>query len=837
MTSGNYNIRISGDSKEAQNAMKGLASNMGQVTGKAKEMASAMNPLSGIMKGIGFAAVAGGVVALGGAMVKGAAELENYKAQFSVMLGTVERGDAMFKQLQTMGAKTPFETADLASATQTMLGFGIAAGDIIPNLQMLGDIAGGNAEKLKGLTLVFSQVQSAGKLTGGDLMQMINQGFNPLKEISATTGKSIAELRGEMEKGQISADMVTQAFKRATGEGGQFNGMMEKQSKTFDGMISTLKDTVGMMLADLGTQMLPMIKTLVDGLTKIFSDPKIMGAIQQIGQLLTDLLGPILGLIIPLLQQLLPPVIQVAQAIGGALVIAVKALTPILLAIVGIIQKLAPVIAKWADAWGKIFVAISPLLEVLPVLINDLMMPLLPLFTSMIDLVVALTPVLQVVAVVIAAVAKAGAWLIKTVVTPIIDAIKFIIDSAAAAVNAIASIFGGGDEEPKKKAAPAAQPKAGAPVVFEPSGAAAAPTPTKKAGGKKSKDAVLAGLALDRREVELMADSAEKIEKLYDNDVAVNARRLALKEISEREYNIAQLEAAKKRDEDMGKLADEMYDQNAKRRKEDAEAAQEIADNEYERNREALQSWIDNEREKARAAVASAERVFNLRVKLMDDEDARTKVLHQRALADLRDRYDQELMSEEEYLLEKELLEKENEKAVAKSKTEVAAGVAENLLSIGKSAFGESKSMAVAEAIINTLVGATKALNQGGILGILTMAAVIAAGMAQVAKITATEPQGKAAGGDIGKGFYAVGEQGDEFVMNAAATRRNRPALLAMNAGATIGQAFGYENAPGTAGARYQPLDVQVGGELRIRGDDLILAYQRNMRRTMQKTL
>ncbi len=62
--------------------------------------------------------------------------------------------------------------------------------------------------------------------------------------------------------------------------------------------------------------------------------------------------------------------------------------------------------------------------------------------------------------------------------------------------------------------------------------------------------------------------------------------------------------------------------------------------------------------------------------------------------------------------------------------------------------FGESKEVAVAEAIINTYVGASKALAQTGIWGVVQAAIIIAAGMAQVAKIQSTEPSTKGSGFD-----------------------------------------------------------------------------------------
>lgn len=62
---------------------------------------------------------------------------------------------------------------------------------------------------------------------------MINAGFNPLEVIAKKTGKTLGELKKEMEKGAISAKMVEEAMKDATSEGGRFFNGMELASKTF----------------------------------------------------------------------------------------------------------------------------------------------------------------------------------------------------------------------------------------------------------------------------------------------------------------------------------------------------------------------------------------------------------------------------------------------------------------------------------------------------------------------------------------------------------------------------------------------------------------------------
>lgn len=207
---------------------------------------------------------------LGARAIKTASEFEDLRTSFEVLTGSAEQAVELFDELRKFSASTPFETKDLANATKTMLSFGITVDDSQEYLRMLGDVSLGNSEKLKGLTLAFAQVQSAGKLMGQDLLQMINQGFNPLQPLAEKTGKSIGELKEEMSRGAITADMVAEAFKLATSQGGAFFGGMDKGSKTLSGVFSTLQDNVTGALGELGEELVKVfnLKQLVQDATK-----------------------------------------------------------------------------------------------------------------------------------------------------------------------------------------------------------------------------------------------------------------------------------------------------------------------------------------------------------------------------------------------------------------------------------------------------------------------------------------------------------------------------------------------------------------------------------------
>ena len=128
-------------------------------------------------------------------------QLMNLKTLFG---GNAEAAEAMYERISEYGKVTPYDKAGLIEAQRTMMSFGIEGEKAFETLKQIGDIAMGDKQKMQSLSLAFAQMSSTGKLTGQDLMQMVNAGFNPLQEISKQTGKSVAELKKEMERGAIS---------------------------------------------------------------------------------------------------------------------------------------------------------------------------------------------------------------------------------------------------------------------------------------------------------------------------------------------------------------------------------------------------------------------------------------------------------------------------------------------------------------------------------------------------------------------------------------------------------------------------------------------------------
>ena len=263
--------------------------------------------LGGIIKGGSTAAIAavGAVTAaIGAGIVAGTkynASIETYQTSFEVMTGSAEKAAEVIEKLKKVGAETPFELPDLADTIQLLMNYGFSADEAMDKMMMLGDISQGSAEKMSRIATAYGQMSSAGKVSLQDVKQMIEAGFNPLQEISESTGESMASLYDRISKGTISVDEITASMERATSEGGKYFQSMEKQSQTFNGLISTLKDNAQQLLGEIvkpisdgmTESLLPAAISAIEQLTKGFEENGVSGMVQAVGNIVNGLFAGI----------------------------------------------------------------------------------------------------------------------------------------------------------------------------------------------------------------------------------------------------------------------------------------------------------------------------------------------------------------------------------------------------------------------------------------------------------------------------------------------------------------------------------------------------------------
>ena len=256
---GEISYKVSIDGKEAEKTINTLSKSSDGLSKKFTSFGTKMT--------VGVTAP---LTALATAGVKYNASMETYLANLTTLLGGNEQAaQKLLDTLKEMANTTPYEATDLVKATQKMMAFGISAEDSLKYLNMLGDIAMGDANKMDSLTLAFSQISASGKASMEDINQMIDQGFNPLTIIAQKTGESMGDLRDRVSDGGVSFEDIADAFETATSKGGTFYQSMDKASQTTEGKISTLKDGFNTALGSMTESLLPFVTEAVEGLTKV----------------------------------------------------------------------------------------------------------------------------------------------------------------------------------------------------------------------------------------------------------------------------------------------------------------------------------------------------------------------------------------------------------------------------------------------------------------------------------------------------------------------------------------------------------------------------------------
>lgn len=201
---------------------------------------------------------------------KAAENIETMRVSFRTMTGSADNANALIEELKTL-SETSLITFDKGSEyAKRLLAFGIESKNVAGYIRDMGDIAAGvGIDKMPQLILAFGQIRTKGHLMGQEWRQLTEAGFDPLEEMSRTTGESMATLTQKMSKGQISFESIANAFHTATQAGGRFNNLMSNQlAESTAGARVQLEAFTNLLQIELGDN----LKPVMDGFLRFQTD-------------------------------------------------------------------------------------------------------------------------------------------------------------------------------------------------------------------------------------------------------------------------------------------------------------------------------------------------------------------------------------------------------------------------------------------------------------------------------------------------------------------------------------------------------------------------------------
>lgn len=168
-------------------------------------------------------------------------QMENYQLAFENLLGSAEAANAALDAIKADAASTPFDVAGLVSANRLLISTGQSAEEARQVINALGNAVsasgGGNAE-LERMAANLQQIANVGEASAVDIRQFAYAGIDIYGLLADYTGMA----KDEVQDLTISYDLLVDALKAASAEGGRYAGAMEAYSQTLQGRMDTLAD-------------------------------------------------------------------------------------------------------------------------------------------------------------------------------------------------------------------------------------------------------------------------------------------------------------------------------------------------------------------------------------------------------------------------------------------------------------------------------------------------------------------------------------------------------------------------------------------------------------------
>lgn len=152
---------------------------------------------------------------------------------------------AFLQDVASMAAKTPFEYEDLTAMVKNLsIGFGDDPSRIIELMTGIGNAGatvGASTSDMQWLATALSRMQSTDLAQLGEINMFQDRGIDVIGMLADYYGTSEGSVRSMISKGDVGGREAVNVIQEGLS---MYDGAMETMSATFDGLTSTLSDTM-----------------------------------------------------------------------------------------------------------------------------------------------------------------------------------------------------------------------------------------------------------------------------------------------------------------------------------------------------------------------------------------------------------------------------------------------------------------------------------------------------------------------------------------------------------------------------------------------------------------
>ncbi|NBO55596.1 MAG: hypothetical protein EBU84_13630 [Actinobacteria bacterium] len=361
--------------KQAQSAFQSTTNAVNQGGGALRQLQNQFNSVSssvsnftgalGKMRGIamtGFAAIGAYHIipsifqAAKSALIDFNQQVDQSTIALTSFLGSATEAQGMIKELQDFAARTPFQFKDLLGTVQSMMAMGVESKDVIPRMRAIGDAAaalGGTPEVMQRIQRALGQIQAKGRVQSEELLQLAEAGIPAYQYLADALGTTTADMLGDLRKGTVDAHTAINAV--LDGMARDFGGMMEEQSKTMMGALSTVKDYVQITMGAITRPIFDAFRNTFVAVANFLGSEGAAAGAKRFAESIAGIIGALQGGLVEAFNALKEPMTTIVKAIievGAAAIKLGKAIAPMASmlaavfvgALVAVVKAIAPVV-------------------------------------------------------------------------------------------------------------------------------------------------------------------------------------------------------------------------------------------------------------------------------------------------------------------------------------------------------------------------------------------------------------------------------------------------------------------------------------------------------------
>ena len=297
------------------------------------------------------------------------AAMEGYRNQFEALLDDPWAANELVDELQKLAKISPLGMEGLANNAVSLLNSGTELAEIIPTLEMLGNLSLGDTNKMNSVVRAYTQILSKGQLMAQEMYQLGDAGV-PIRQIMTDYGGeryadgSWYEAKMSDPTYKIMAEDMVTAMRAATAEGGMWHDYMFKMMDTWLGQTDRMgeegKESLGAFMLPFfemaKSDVLPRLSESLEGFgTWVSNNQETLEKMADaVGQMVTGGFDMMIGAFTWMMENGTATAVAIGT-IATAMTIGAIAAHPYAAAVLAVAAGLAMLAAAPDDPFAKVF--------------------------------------------------------------------------------------------------------------------------------------------------------------------------------------------------------------------------------------------------------------------------------------------------------------------------------------------------------------------------------------------------------------------------------------------------------------------------------------------------